>query len=148
MFPGNSRKQGAQRSTKQHNVISGIDGSREGRLVRIQPPEHLLEESAGAVASDQIGRLAISVELQKLREQGEDEREGYLDVSQIRSRFLLTTTDALAMPLCGLRRLTRSRRSDTMITRSTRFRVAGSTATIASMRHGRSTNRLSTLYDE
>lgn len=42
----------------------------------------------------------------------------------------------------SLLRLTRSRRRETMITRSTRFRVAGSTATIVSLRNGQPTNTL------
>lgn len=70
------RKQGPQCSTEKDNVISGIDGSGEGRLVCIQPSEDLLEESGmRCVMVDQVGSLAIPIELQKLGEQWEDERE-------------------------------------------------------------------------
>lgn len=75
---GNGLEEGVERAegaAKEDNVVAGVDGLGEGRLVGVEAAEDAGEEGVVGIGTS----FGVAVELEELGEEGEDEGEGYLE---------------------------------------------------------------------
>lgn len=76
------REQASQSPAQQHNIISGLNRTRKGGLVRIEVAQHAGKQSLGCRGGSIERCLSVAVELEQFREQGQDEGKGELPASK------------------------------------------------------------------
>lgn len=118
------REQASEGSAQEHDVVSRIDRLRKGLLVGVEIAQDAGEQRVLRVRA----RLAVAVELEELREEGQDEGEGDLWGAGLASCAAWRGQDVVLH--------TRSSSKDRKMTLSTFLRVLASTAAILDWSYG------------